>query len=67
VDRTESFPRRWTAAELAAKTHSTKKWVLTTLAPMLEAAGALKQVGKAWIGTEAAICAAMTAGGRNAG
>lgn len=45
MQRSSSDSRKWTAAELAEMTHSSKKGMRTTVVPVADAAGELKARG----------------------
>jgi hypothetical protein len=60
MDRGVDFPERWTARRLAELLGgSTRKWWLTTGIPLVLEAGALRRVGRGYIGRRAAIADAL--------
>ena len=55
----DDFPQRWNSARLAELMGATRKWVLTCAIPRLEAAGAIRKMGRGYVGRRSDIEAAL--------
>lgn len=49
------FPRRWTLTDLATLTSCSRQWCRKVLVPRLVLTGALRKVGRAWIGRRSVV------------